>query len=86
MPLDRDDRKWFDDHFGDLSKQIANLSTNVALTRQELMGHITSDSCKQIRAHERDLHDARKNWAFLGIVTGALVGIAEVLKHFALKR
>ena len=80
--LDREDRLWFEDQITGLRSDVAGLRTDFALGRQEMMAHITSDSCRKIRAHEAGKHDLCKDVAkFVGLLggsVGALVGLKSL--------
>ena len=83
--LDREDRNWLDAKFVEVFSHITSLRVDLGVTRSELMGHITSDSCRKIRAHEDRRHDAKKTWAYIGLIISVLVGMAELVKYFALR-
>ena len=78
--LDREDRNWIIEQLGGVHEQIGQLRTDLALNRQEIMSHITSDSCRKIRTHEEKRHSFGRAIVTIGGTIGATLGGVQLLR------
>jgi hypothetical protein len=87
MALDSADKAWLQqaiiEPVASLAQDVARLRTDLAVTRTEMMGHMTATRCRQVTEHEDRRHDVAKLWGLISAVVAVTVGAVELLRLLA---